>query len=71
MAFCRLPYVQRLMANCPYCARPLRMLGLKCHACRRFGLGRWHVIFLMLVAVVAVIGLIELVSYLTPPPLQK
>lgn len=47
------------------------MGGLKCKACRRFVLGRWHVIFLIVVAVVAVIGLLELVSYLTPPPLKK
>ena len=47
------------------------MGGLKCHACRRFVLGRGHVIFLILVAVVAVIGLLELASYLTPPPLKK
>lgn len=47
------------------------MGGLRCHACRRFVLRRIHVIFLILVAVVAVIGLLELVSYLTPPPLAK
>jgi len=47
------------------------MGGLKCHACRRFVLRRWHTIFLILVAVVAVIGLLELISYLTPPPLKK
>ncbi len=58
------------MAKCPYCARPLRMRGLKCHACRRFVLRRSHVIFLTLVAVAVVLGLIELVSYLTPPPIK-
>jgi len=47
------------------------MGGLKCHACRRFVLRRWHIIFLILVAVVAVFGLLELVGYLTPPPLKK
>ena len=47
------------------------MGGLKCHACRRFVLRRGHVIFLLLVAVVAVVGLLELISYLTPPPLKK
>jgi|GEM_PF-1203065 len=26
--------------KCPYCERPLRGLGLKCHACRRYVLGR-------------------------------
>jgi len=59
------------MAKCPYCARPLRMGGLKCHACRRFVLRRWHMVFLILVAVVAVFGLLELIGYLTPPPLKK
>ena len=47
------------------------MWGLKCHACRRYVLGRWHVIFLIVVAAVAVVGLLELVSYMTPPPLKK
>jgi hypothetical protein len=47
------------------------MAGLRCHACRRFVLRRWHVIFLFMVAVVAVFGLIELAELLTPPPLQK
>ena len=46
------------------------MRGLKCHACRRFVLRRSHVILLALVAVAAVIGLLELVSYLTPPPIK-
>ena len=47
------------------------MGGLKCHACRRLVLRRWHVVFLILVAVVAVFGLLELVGHLTPPPLKK
>ena len=47
------------------------MGGLKCHACRRFVLRRAHVIFLILVAAVAVFGLLELISYLMPPPLAK
>ena len=47
------------------------MYGLKCHACRRFVLQRWHVIFLGLVAAVAVFGLLELAEHLTPPPLKK
>ena len=71
MAFCTQPDVQRLMAKCPYCARPLRMGGLKCHACRRYVLRRWHVVFLIIVALLAVYGLLELISYLTPPPLAK
>jgi hypothetical protein len=47
------------------------MGGLKCHACRRFVLRRAHVVFLILLAVVAVFGLLELIGYLTPPPLKK
>jgi len=47
------------------------MRGLKCHTCRRFVLRRSHVIFLILVACVAVFGLLELIGYLTPPPLKK
>ena len=42
----------------------------------KVGLGASHGrrplrVFLLLVAVVAVIGLLELISYLTPPPLAK
>ena len=47
------------------------MGGLKCHACRRYVLRRWHVVFLILLAVVAVYGLLELIGYLTPSPLKK
>ena len=71
MAFCTLPDIQRPMSKCPYCARPLRMGGLKCHACRRWIPQRWHLVFLLLVVVVAVLGLLELAEYLTPPPLKK
>ena len=46
------------------------MAGLKCHACRRFVLRRAHVIFLVLVVVAVVIGLLELIAHLTPPPLK-
>ena len=47
------------------------MGGLKCHACRRFVLRRAHVILLILIAVVLVVGLLELVAHLTPPPLKS
>jgi len=47
------------------------MGGLRCHACRRYVLRRWHVVFLTLVALVAVYGLLELIGYLTPHPLKK
>ncbi len=47
------------------------MGGLKCHACRRYVLRPVHVVILVLVAVVAVVGLLELIGYLTPPPLKK
>ncbi len=46
------------------------MGGLKCHACRRFVLRRVHVVILILIAVTAVIGLLELIAQLTPPPLK-
>ncbi len=46
------------------------MGGLKCHACRRIVLRRGHVIFLILVAIAIVLGLLELVAQLTPPPLK-
>jgi hypothetical protein len=46
------------------------MGGLKCHMCRRFVLRRVHVIFLILIAVVVVIGLLELAAQLTLPPLK-
>ena len=58
------------MEKCPYCARPLRMGGLKCRACRRFVLRRVHVILLILIAFVAVLALLELVAQLTPPPIK-
>lgn len=47
------------------------MGGLKCHACRRYVLRPMHVAFLVLVAVVDAVGLLELIGYLTPPPLKK
>jgi hypothetical protein len=46
------------------------MGGLKCHACRRFVLRRVHVFLILLVAFVAVLGLLELVAQLTPPPIK-
>lgn len=63
--------VLRPMAKCPYCARPLRMGGLKCHACRRFVLRRVHVVFLIVLGFVALVGLLEIIGMLTPPPLKK
>jgi heme A synthase len=47
------------------------MGGLKCRACRRFVLRRWHVVFLILLAIVAAVGVLEVVERLTPPPLKK
>ena len=46
------------------------MGGLKCHACRRFVLRRAHVILLILIAFALVLGLLEVVGQLTPPPLK-
>ena len=47
------------------------MGGLKCHACRRWVLRRWHVGVLIFLGVVALLGLLELIEHLTPPPLKK
>lgn len=47
------------------------MGGLRCHACRRFVLRRAHILFLIVVAFVAIVGLLELIERLTPPPLAK
>jgi hypothetical protein len=47
------------------------MGGLKCHACRRFVLRRVHIVFLVIVAILLVVGLLELIGYLTPLPLDK
>lgn len=54
----------RPMPKCPYCLRPLRMGGLRCRTCRRYILRRAHVVFLLLAAVAAVVGLLELVAFL-------
>jgi hypothetical protein len=53
------------MPKCPYCARPLRMGGLRCRACRRFVLRRTHIFLLILLGVAAIIGLLELAEHLT------
>lgn len=48
------------MLKCLYCARPLRGLGLRCKACRRYVL-RWpHMIALSIIALAAVLLLLEL-----------
>ena len=48
------------MLKCLYCARPLRGLGLRCRACRRYVL-RWpHIAVLSVVGLVAVLLLLEL-----------
>ena len=48
------------MPKCPYRARPLKGLGLKCRACRRYIL-RWpHLIVLSGLLLVAVLVLLEL-----------
>ena len=46
------------------------MKGLKCHACRRFVLRRVHVVLLILIAFAVILGLLELVAQLTPPPIK-
>ena len=47
------------------------MGGLKCRACRRFVLQRAHIVVLILIAVFAVVLLLEVLRYLTPPPLKS
>jgi hypothetical protein len=48
------------MSKCPYCARPLKGLGVKCRACRRYIL-RWpHLLVLSFVVLIAVLVLLEL-----------
>jgi hypothetical protein len=49
------------MAKCPYCKRPLKGLGLKCRACRRYVLGWPHVLVLSLVILISVAVLLELI----------
>lgn len=56
----RSPLPLSTMQRCPYCARPLKGLGLKCRACRRYIL-RWpHLLVLSAVLLVAVFVLLEL-----------
>ena len=58
----RSPRHELNMLKCPYCARPLRGLGLRCRACRRYVL-RWpHMILLSVVGLAAVVLLLELIS---------
>ena len=47
------------------------MGGLKCRACRRLVLRRVHIIFLVFIAVAALVLLLELIGLLTPPPLKS
>ena len=52
--------IDAAMPRCPYCARPLKGLGLKCRACRRYIL-RWpHLLVLATGLLVAVLVLLEL-----------
>ncbi|HVF55784.1 MAG TPA: hypothetical protein VM934_06515 [Pyrinomonadaceae bacterium] len=50
------------MKKCPYCARPLRMGGVRCRACRRYVLGWPHLLLLIAVCLVVVAGFVELFS---------
>ena len=53
------------MEKCPYCARPLRMWGLRCRACRRYVL-RWpHIIILIALCLALAVGMLELLFRLT------
>ncbi|MEJ7708474.1 MAG: hypothetical protein WKF84_01090 [Pyrinomonadaceae bacterium] len=46
-----------ILMYCPYCARPLKMMGTRCRACRRYILGWPHLAALAFV----IIGVILLV----------
>jgi hypothetical protein len=47
------------------------MGGLKCHACRRFFLRRVHVFLLILAAIMALVGLLELLERMTPNSIKS
>jgi hypothetical protein len=47
------------MSKCPYCARPLRMGGIRCRACRRYIFHWTHIIVIALLALAATVGLLE------------
>ncbi|HEV2860195.1 MAG TPA: hypothetical protein VGX48_04245 [Pyrinomonadaceae bacterium] len=47
------------MSKCPYCARPLRMGGIRCRACRRFIFSWPHIVVLVLLALAATVAVLE------------
>ena len=47
-------------AKCPYCARPLRGIGIKCRACRRYVLRWYHILPVVAVGLVALAYLLDL-----------
>ena len=49
------------MAKCPYCKRPLKGLGLKCRACRRYVLGWPHVLLISFVILISLAIILELI----------
>ena len=68
--FAPTPHEVRPMAKCPYCARPLRMGGLRCRTCRRFVLRRVHILLLILLGVAVVIALLEIAERLAQTSLR-
>jgi predicted amidophosphoribosyltransferase len=59
------PDLRLMPARCPYCARPLRGLGLKCRACRRYVLRWYHVTFLAVVSLaIALLALEEIFRFI-------
>jgi hypothetical protein len=48
--------------RCPYCARPLSMLGTKCRACRRYILSWTHV---TVIGALILLGLFILIDALS------
>lgn len=51
------------MPKCPYCVRPLKGLGVKCRACRRYVL-RWPHVLALGALVLAAVYLLDVLFYL-------
>jgi hypothetical protein len=46
-------------AKCPYCARPLRGIGIKCRTCRRYVLRWYHIVLLSALGLAAILYLLD------------
>ena len=49
------------MAKCPYCKSTLKVLGLRCRACRRYVLAWPYVVWISLVILISIAVLLELI----------